>query len=125
MNNLFGKIVDQLREQEAEFANEVLQLKQELATKTKQLSQVQTAIHSLSGKSASPAISPAKPTAKATLSVDEIQQIVFDAKRSNQSITEEQLFERVATELAAKGGKKHGLKAKFQKVLSELAEKPN
>ena len=54
MHNLFDKIVEQLREQEAEFQGEVLRMKQDLASMTKQLNQVQSAIHSLSGKSASP-----------------------------------------------------------------------
>lgn len=122
MNSAFETIVDQLRVQEAEFQGEVQALKEKLAKLTKQLAQVQTAIHSLSGKSAVPAAPPAKPTARPSLSIDEIRQIIHDARRRSHNITDEQLFECVETELVAKGGKKHGLKANFQKVLSELAK---
>ena len=122
MNSAFEKIVDQLRVQEAEFQGEVQTLKEKLARLTKQLAQVQTAIHSLSGKSAVPAPSSAKPTAKPSLSIDEIRQIIQDARGRSRNITDEQLFKYVETELVSKGGKRHGLKANFQKVLSELAK---
>ncbi len=122
MNSTFEKIVDQLRQQEAEFQGEVQRLKEKLAGMTKQLAQVQAAIHSLSGKMTASAVSAAKPTVKPTLSIDDIRQIILDAKRSKPDITDQQLFEHVEAELIAKGGKKHGLKAKFQRVISEVAE---
>lgn len=122
MNNAFEKIVDQLRVQETEFQGEVQRLKEKLAGMTKQLAQVQAAIHSLTGKLTTPAVPSAKPTVKPTLSIDDIRQIILDAKRRKPDITDQQLFEHVEAELIAKGGKKHGLKAKFQRVLPEVAK---
>lgn len=122
MNSPFEKIVDQLRLQEAEFHGEVQRLKEKLTGVTKQLAQVQTAIHSLSGKLAAPTGSIARLPAKPTLSIDHIRQIVLDVKRRKPDSTDQQLFEHVEAELIAKGGKKHGLKAKFQKVLNEIVE---
>lgn len=122
MSNSFDKIVEQLRVQEAEFQSEVLLLKQKLASMTTQLNQVQAAIHSLSGKPAVHAPPTVKKAPMPSLTIEEIRQIVIDAKGQNQNIAEKQLFGQVETELAARGGKKHGLRAKFKKVLSELAE---
>jgi|GEM_PF-2321888 len=122
MTNALDKIVEQLRVQETEIQNEAQQLKQQLATMTKQLAQVQTAIHSLAGKLTGPTASTSKPNNKPSLSIDEIQQIILTGRRQQPSITDVKLFEQVEAELVAKGGKKHGLKAKFQKVLSEVAK---